>query len=197
MRRTLLGLSVLAAATAAAALAAKDPKTLALQLSDFPAGTRAGNAYGIKGPLQSTYTASYEIHPGDLKREEDVTVQVWVAKDAAGAKSIYQDTVTTYTGKGGPKIGVPPSAYKGEAFMRLPSYGDEQLADYLPIATRPHGQLIVRKGNVVWYLVVENCTPLSFSCYGTSRTEAPIGQTVATAELKKYGGKEKARAGNG
>ena len=79
----------------------------------------------------------------------------------------------------------------------LPRYGDEQYADYLPKPTRPHGQLIVRKGNVVWYLTVENCTPLAMSCYGTSRTEAPIGKAKSLSELKKYGAKQKARAGSG
>jgi hypothetical protein len=42
---------------------------------------------------------------------------------------------------------------------------------------------------------VENCTPLAFSCYGTSRTEAPIGQATALAELKKYGAKQATRVG--
>jgi hypothetical protein len=195
-RPFLVAFALLAAAGASAALAARGPKTLVLQLADFPAETRAGTAYGINGPQASTYTASFEIHPGDLEREEDVTVEVWVAKDAAGAKAIYQSNVASYTGKG-PKLGGQPGIFAGETFLRLPSYGDEQLADYLPKKTRPHGQLIVRKGSVVWYLVVENCTPLSFSCYGTSRTEAPIGLATATAELKRYGAKQKGRVGNG
>jgi hypothetical protein len=183
------------AATALAAASAKDPKALALRLSDFPVGTRAGPAYRIKGPLQSTYTASFEIRPGDLRREEDVEIQVWVAKDSADSKSIYQQTLATYTGKG-PQIGPFAKAFKGEVVLRLPSYGDEQYADYLPNPTRPHDQLIVRKNQVVWYLTLENCTPLAASCYGTSRTEQPIGKAQALAELTKYGAKEKARVGN-
>src|SRR5207244_8088187 len=114
-------LAAIVTTTAFAARATKDPKTLALQLSDLPAGTRAGPAYGIRGPLSSTYTASFEIRPGDLKREEDVEIQVWVAKDAAGAKGIYQQTLATYTGKG-PQIGAFAKAFKGEAVLRLPAY---------------------------------------------------------------------------
>ena len=184
-----------AAATAAGptAAAAKSPKTLVLRQSDFPAGTRAGNAFGVNGPLADTYTASFEIRPGDPKREEDVSVQVWVAKSVAGAKSIYRQTVATYTGKA--QTGT--AAFRGEVTLELPGYGDEQFADYLPNPSRPHGQLIVRKNMVVWYLTAENCTPLAFSCYGTSRTERPIGRVRATAELKKYAAKQKARVGKG
>jgi hypothetical protein len=117
-----------------------------------------------------------------------------VAKDTTTAKQIYQQQLMTYTSKG-PQIGDFKKAFRGESILKLPSYGDEQFADYLPLATRPHGQLIVRKDKVVWYLTVENCTPLSISCYGTSRTEAPIGKAKAIAELKKYGLKQKARVG--
>ncbi len=189
--------ALLAAVMATAALAAgaaKDPKTLVLRVSDFPSGTHAGTAYGVKGPLASSYTASFNIRPGDIRREEDVTIEAWVARDAAGAKGIYQQTLATYTGKG-PQIGALAKGFKGEVVLRLPSYGDEQFADYLPNPQRPHGQLIVRKGDVVWYLTVENCTSLAPSCYGTSRTEQPIGKGHALAELKKYAAKEKARVG--
>ncbi|HZT45497.1 MAG TPA: hypothetical protein VFA24_04890 [Gaiellaceae bacterium] len=183
-----------AAVAAAVALATTDPKSLVLPKSDFPAGTRAGTAYGVKGPTSSTYTAAFNIRPGDARREEDVTIQVWVAKDVTTAKAIYTQTIASYTGKG-PAIGLSKNAFKGEAVLKLPSYGDEQFADYLPNPQRPHGQLIVRMGSVVWYLTVENCTPLAFSCYGTSRTEPAIGKARATAELKAYGAKEKARVG--
>jgi hypothetical protein len=201
MRRSLLAApaALVAAAAATAALAAgtaRDPKTLVLQLADLPGGTRAGHAYGIRGPLASSYTASFQVRPGDIRREEDVEIEAWVAKDAAGAKSIYQQTLATYTGKG-PQIGAFAKAFKGEVVLRLPTYGDEQYADYLPNPQRPHGQLVVRKNEVVWYLTVENCTPLAASCYGTSRTEPPIGKAQALAELKKYGAKEKPRVGNG
>ena len=179
-----------------AAAAPPNLKRLVLQASDLPAGTRADPGYGINGPTASTYTSTFQIRPGDLRREEDVEIQVWFAKDVAGAKTIYEQTLSTYTGKG-PKIGPFKDAFKGESILKLPAYGDEQYADYLPKPTRPHGQLIVRKGNLVWYLTVENCTPLAASCYGTSRTEAPIGKAKATAELKTYGAKQKARIGAG
>ena len=187
---------VAAATAVAAAAATKDAKALALRLSDFPAGTRMGQGYELKGPFATSYTGAWEIRPGDPKREEDVSLQIWVAKTVASAKRIYQQTVASYTGKG-PKIGVTGNPFKGEIFLHLPSYGDEQIADYLPKPTRPHGQLIVRRKTVVWYLTVENCTPLAMSCYGTSRTEPPIGQAKATAELKLYGAKQKARVGSG
>ncbi len=192
----LVVLAGLALGAAVATAAASNPKTLVLRLSDFPAGTRAGEAYGTQGPFASQYTASFQIRPGDLRREEDVDIQVWVAKNIAGAKSIYQQTLSTYTGKG-PKIGQFGDAFKGESALRLPKVGDEQFADYLPKQTRPHGQLIVRTGTVVWYLTVENCTPFAASCYGTSRTEPPIGKAKAVVELKTYGTKQKARIGSG
>lgn len=191
--------TVLASAAVAAVAAAVPPpnaKRLVLQAADFSAGTRADPGYGINGALASTYTATFQIHPGDMTREEDVEIQVWLAKDAAGAKNIYEQTLATYTGKG-PQIGPFKDAFRGESVLQLPAYGDEQYADYLPKPTRPHGQLIVRKGNVVWYLTVENCTPLAASCYGTSRTEAPIGKAKATVELKLYGAKQKVRVGGG
>jgi hypothetical protein len=191
-----LALVAAAAADAGGTAPRKDPKLVALQLSDFPAGTRAGTSYSIAGAVAKSYTATFQIKPGDLRRDEDVEVQLWIAKDPASAKQIYQQTLTTYTGKG-PQIGPYKSAFKGESVLRLPSSGDEQFADYLPSPKRPHGQLIVRRNRVVWYLTVENCTPLSASCYGTSRTEPPIGRTKALAELKKYGLKQEARVGGG
>jgi hypothetical protein len=178
-------LLAVAAPVALAAATAKNPKALVLRQSDFPRGTRVGNSFGVKGPLSNQYAVGFEIRPGDMTREEDVSVQLWVAKDVAAAKGVYQQTVASYTG------------LKGEVTLKLPSYGDEQFADYLPNPSRPHGQLIVRRNTVVWYLTVENCTPLSFSCYGTSRTEKPIGRAKATAELKKYAAKQKARVGKG
>ncbi len=199
-RPAILGAVTLVAAslavTAIAGTALKDPKALVLRISDFPARTRAGSAYGVKGPLASIYTATFQINPGDLRREEDVEIEVWVAKDAAGAKRIYEQTLATYTGKG-PQIGPFAKAFKGEVVLQLPRYGDEQFADYLPNPQRPHGQLIVHKNQVVWYLTVENCTPLAASCYGTSRTEPPIGRARAIAELRKYAPKLKARVGSG
>jgi len=115
---------------------------------------------------------------------------------AAPSPNLKRLVLQAYTGKG-PKIGPFKDAFKGESILKLPAYGDEQYADYLPKPTRPHGQLIVRKGSVVWYLTVEDCTPLAASCYGTSRTEAPIAKAQATLELTKYGAKQKARAGAG
>src|SRR4051812_16401964 len=186
MGRSLLALAIVVLAAAVSAAAApRDPKGLVLQPSDFPAGTRPGSAYGINGPATRMYSATFSIRAGDLKREEDVQIELWVAKDAATAKDAYQQTLATYTGKG-PKIGAFAKAFKGQAVLKLPRYGDEQFADYLPNPQRPHGQLVVRKGEIVWYLTVENCTPLSPSCYGTSRTEPPIGQAKALAELKRF-----------
>jgi hypothetical protein len=187
---------VITTAAGARTAAPSDPKQIVLQASDFPAGTRPGSSYGVPGADAKSYTAAFSIKPGDMRREEDVGIELWVAKDTATAKQIYQQQLATYTSKG-PQIGDFKKAFKGESILKLPSYGDEQFADYLPIATRPHGQLIVRKNRVVWYLTVENCTPLSISCYGTSRTEAPIGKAKAIAELKKYGSKQKGRVGGG
>jgi hypothetical protein len=188
--------ALVAATAAGASTRASDPRLMILRASDFPAGTRPGSAYGVPGADAKSYTAAFSIKPGDMRREEDVGIELWVAKDTATAKQLYQQQLATYTSKG-PQIGDFKKAFKGESILKLPSYGDEQFADYLPNPQRPHGQLIVRKNRVVWYLTVENCTPLSISCYGTSRTEAPIGKTKAVAELEKYGSKQKARVGAG
>jgi hypothetical protein len=195
MTKTVLAsIAALAVAAGAAGSSGKSPKALALQLSDFPSGTLAVPGSELHGALASTYTASFEIRPGDIKREEDVQIQIWVASTVAGAKQIYQETLDTYTGKG-PQIGAFAKGFKGEVALPLNGFGDEQFADYLPNPQRPHGQLIVRRGSVVWYLTVENCTPFAPACHGTSRVEPPIGKAVALAELRKYGTKQKARVG--
>lgn len=187
------GTAVVATA-ALGASAATNPKTLALRASDFPAGTKAWPPRELRGSISSTYTASFSIRPGDLEREQVVTIQVWVAKDVAGARDLYQGTLETYTGKG-PKVGEFAKAFKGEAVLPLSGFGDEQFADYLPNPQRAHGQLIVRKGTVVWFLTVENCSPLAPYCDGSSRLEAPITKAKALAELKNYGAKQKRRVG--
>jgi hypothetical protein len=194
-RTVLVTFTIALVLAAAAAAAPPNLKGLVLRLSDFPAGTRTDPASQVNGPIASSITLNYQIHPGDLNHEEDVSIQIWWATSVAGAESIYQQTLATYTGKG-PQLAPFAASFKGESVLSLPRYGDEQFADYLPHPERPHGQLIVRKGKLVWYLTVENCTIYS-SCYGTSRTEQPIGKTLATAELKKYGAKQKARVGAG
>src|SRR5262249_52332228 len=125
---------VVTAAAGARTSTPSDPKQIVLQASDFPAGTRAGTAYGVPGNDAKNYTAAFEIKPGDMRLEEDVSVELWIAKDTATAKQLYQQELMTYTSKG-PQIGDFKKAFKGESILKPPSYGDEQFADYLPLPT--------------------------------------------------------------
>jgi hypothetical protein len=194
--RLALAAAVVAASILAGAggAAGPSPKSLALKLSDFPPGTRAGLAYPLAGPTADLYTEAFNIRPGDPEHEEDVSLSLWVAKDMASARAVYRDQVGSYAGKG-PHLGAPPGTFDSEVVLSLPSYGDEQYADYFAKKSRPHGQLFVRRGNIVWYLTVENCTINAPSCYGTSRDEAPIGKAEAAAELERYAAKLRRRIG--
>jgi hypothetical protein len=176
-------LTLAAAATALAADSAKNPRTLVLQPSDVPAGaTRQPLGKVTSAGIVKVFTVTFNFRKGS--REEEVTSDVAVAGTPADAATEYRLWVAAYTG------------FEGDRVIHLPSYGDEQSADYLANPERARGQLIVRKNNVVWDLTVENCGTLApYGCAGTTPPKMTMAQ--ALAELKKYAAKLKARVGGG
>jgi hypothetical protein len=188
-RRTmvaLVGAAVLLAATSSvlASSAAKNPRTLVLQPSDFPAGaTRQPLGKVTSAGIAKIFTVTFNFRKGTA--EEEVTSDVAVATKPKDAATEYGLQVAAYTG------------FKGSTKVRLPSYGDEQYAEYLVNAERARGQLIVRKNNVVWTLTVENCGTLApYGCVG-GKTPPKMSKPQAIVELKKYALKMKARVGRG
>jgi hypothetical protein len=175
---------VAAGATALAASAAKDPKTLVLQPSDFPAGaTRQPLGSVISGGVAKIYTVTFNFRKGS--REEEVTSDLAVSTNPRDAATEYKLMVAQNTG------------LKGDTALHLPAYGDEQYADFFLSPMRARGEVIVRKNNVVWNLTIENCGPLApAGCLGGS-TPPKLTVSQALAELKKFAPKQKARVGSG
>ena len=172
-------LTATATATAFASGVLKNPKALVLQQSDFARGATAGVNFTAPGTLAKTYSVTFNFRNGS--REEEVTSSVAVARNSGNAARVYKITVGGNTG------------FKGDTVFHLPAYGDEQYADFNP--TRARGELIVRKGTVVWDLTVENCGPLApAGCLGGA-TPPKMTKAQALAELKRYARKQKARIG--
>jgi hypothetical protein len=179
------------AATAALAMtAAKDPKTLALRKSDFPPGAVQFPVPDstVKGPLTSFYSVTFNFRT--LSREEEVTGYVGVSSSSGETAAQYRIHVAVNSG------------LEGTTVLKLPRYGDEQYAAFIQGPktggySRARGELVVRKGKVVWDLTVESCGP--FAPYGCTagRTPPNLTRAQAIAELKKYAAKQKARVGKG
>jgi hypothetical protein len=173
---------LLAAGAVTAALAASAPK-LTLQKSDFPAGAVPGvSSPGIThGPTEKEYASTYHFLVGG--HEEEVTSDVVVSKKTADLESDYKITLGGYTH-------LPHStAYK------LPTYGDEQVAEYEPEAGM--GEVVVRKGNIAWMVTVQNCGPFAPSGCRLGTTPPKLTANQALAELKKYALKQKTRISTG
>jgi hypothetical protein len=182
-------LAALAAVVACGALAggaAKDPKAVVLQGSDLPAGA-VRQPYGavVNGGTARIFSVTFNFKNG--ANEEEVTSFAAVAKDKEAAESTYRLQVAGNTG------------LPGDTIVKLPSYGDEQTADFFSkgSAARARGEVIVRRNNVVWSVTVENCGP--YSPYGCSGGKTPPNITTAQAlaELKKLAPRQKARVGSG
>ena len=94
------------------------------------------------------------------------------------------------------------SGFKGEQSLALPSFGDEQTADWADYknsdgAGAGLAALVVRKGRIIWVLTVENCGVLSsYSCAFSAAIPPRITKALAVSELKKYAQKQKTRVGN-
>ncbi len=195
MRFASFALTALAAAllasTGLSAPVATDPLRIVLQKADFPAGvavdpTRseaAGlSAYGIKG-LKGANTwvtfpagGSVKTSVGDFPKTWRVEADVLVSPNASGAKRIFG-----LDSSGGGPQGAPVSAK-----VKLPSYGDEQVAFVWVTAQGAQGSLIVRKQNVAWQLRVASAP---------AQWRATKAQVLA--QLKGYAAKQARRIGSG
>lgn len=165
-RTTLAAVALVAGtitATALAATTSKDPKTLVLQKSDLPAGARATAKYADA----MGYFVTYRYKTGSKQAELSSFVAVLPSRKLAVAtfRELRTDVLDI------------------ERKLSLPKYGDEQIAAYLPITD---GQLIVRKGNTVWALILG-------AVVGTP--ELTIAEAIA--EFKRYGPKAMKRVGSG
>lgn len=178
----LIATAAVLAAAGAATGALKDPKVLALRLSDFPANARlvnqnaTSNARLPSGGTGRAYTAGFAFRNGT--RDEQVVITVITTGTAARARSLY-------------------AAVRKEALSKtkadtavIPRYGDQQLLATFYDGRGPNvwtEELIVRKGTVVWYLQV-GAHPSS---------SKPFPRAQALAELKTYAGKQRARVASG
>jgi hypothetical protein len=138
------------------------------------------------GASGKVYSASFSFKVGG--RDEDVTDLVEVAPNASGANSMY----ASYVGQN--------SGFPGEKSLHVPCYGEEQIANWASYknsddAPRARAALVVRKGNVIWVLNVENCGVLSPNRCIFGPTPPRISEAQAVAELKRYAAKQKARVG--
>ena len=185
MRLGLLVAGASAAVLTAAGVAGgalQDPKTLTLRASDLPAKARfvdqnsTNNARLPGGGTGRAYTAGYAFRNGT--RDEEVVVTVVTTGTALLARGLF-------------------AAVRKEALSKtkadttaIPRYGDQQLLATFYDGRGPNvwtEELIVRKGTVVWYLQI-GAHPSS---------SKPFSRAQALAEVKKYAGKQKVRAGRG
>ena len=171
-RTILVAVAALLAATmtttALAASTAKDPKTLVLQKSDFPAGARLGQKGADKSPQVSSYYVTYRYKAGSNQFELISTASVMsrgvAIRAFREARSLLQH---------------------GYQKISLPKYGDEQVAG---LAREDNaGELWVRKGGVVWALTVNTADLAS----------GLITKAESIALLKRFGPKQMKRVGSG
>jgi hypothetical protein len=176
-------LIIVVATTASAGGTSTNPKALVLQKADLPASAVKGPSFAVAPSTfgDRDFTVYYNLRvPG---REEVLTSDVAVSRQAKAAARGYRLMVATY------------SSAQGLTPLKLPAYGSEQRAVYN--AGTGSAVLIVRKNTTVWRLAVESCSPLSpAGCLG-GRTPPKLTKPQASSELRKYARKQKARIGNG
>lgn len=181
--RTILAavFAFVAAATATTALAvgaSKDPKTLVLQKSDFPAGARVIRTINSPGGVGLARTYRYRGPGGPI----DLTSSVAVLKSSSQAQAMFK-TLRTEWG------GLLDRITKGTSYvprLSLPRYGDEQMATYHPL---DGGKLLVRTNTVIWFLLLQDLS--------SQRGSRTLTKAEAAAELKRYGLKQRRRVGSG
>jgi hypothetical protein len=187
MRLGTVAVALVAAVTLAggalAAVALKDPKSLALRMSDFPPSAKLANENVGRpttlptGGTGKGYMAGYTFKNGT--RDEEVVITVIATGSAAQARGLFAGLKKEVLKKG-----------KSDASARLPKYGDEQLRVTQYDGRGPNvwaTELLVRKNTVVWTLNVG----------AHPSTSKPFPKAQALAELKKYAAKQKGRAGTG
>lgn len=200
--RPILLTALLALAGAAPVLAgttAANPKALALRASDFPAGVKTSRISDNSGPGGKVYAAAYNVKVAGREEEVIDTVRVIPPDAKSPTPGLVAGPQSTYLGEVGQNTG-----FRGEKSLALSRFGDEQTANWADYKTsdgaeRARAALVVRKGNVVWTLTVENCSSAPVTAFGCffGPTPPKITQGQAVAELRKYARKQKARIGSG
>jgi hypothetical protein len=154
--------------TALAANTLKDPKTMVLQKSDFPAGARLIKKYtqGASSSGGAVYYATYQYKSGAKTRQ--LSSSALVLKSGSLATTAFKHY----------KSDIIKAATK----LTLPKYGDEQFATFLGL---DGGELVVRKNTVVWSLKIEYDIDIGLT------------KPQAIAELKRYAPKAMKRVGSG
>lgn len=174
--------AVLPAATAASAgTSAADASRLVLARSDFPAQTKYtwgrmppsfGVALAAQGIKATNAYYAADLSRGGSTRYAIVSGLVVATGSAAQAREAY-------------------AVFKRElrresmTVLRLPAYGDEQMALFQSPKLGSLAQLLVRRNSVVWQLEIQGGGLLV------------IPKPTLLAELKKYAAKQNARVGRG
>lgn len=180
MRRRLVGPAlvticvVLAAGTALAASAAKDPLSLVLQRSDMPAKAKYVNGRMPtveKAMAAGGIASSVAFHHSNIQRSQTktdtVSGMVVTLKSPGDARKTY-------------RLFKEDLAPKPSNIVRLPAYGDEQVAWWTPSVSK--AELLVRKGSMVWQLEVN---------------PELLTKSQTLAQLRVYAVKQKRRIGSG
>jgi hypothetical protein len=142
---------------------AKAPADMVLQKADFPRTAKANRT--DEYPEKKSHLVTYRYRSG--QKQVVLSSLVAVLPRVKLAKRAYRELKSSV-------IGI-------EDKLTLPKYGDEQDAAYLPATD---GQLVVRKGNTVWALMIGNVV-------GTK----PLTTAEATAELLRFAPKAMKRVG--
>jgi hypothetical protein len=161
------------AGAAFAAPGAKKPSQLVVQKSDFPASagarvlTRSGGSSGGYGGYGVTYAYRTGSQPNEISSS------VLVLPSRAVAVAAFRELRDEMT--------------KGVPLLRLPAYGDEQIANFSPLGG---SQLVVRKNTVVWVLELQTFLTRDGRTHELTKAEA-------TDEYKALAPKVKQRVGSG
>jgi hypothetical protein len=166
---------------AQAASSAADPSRLMLSRSDFPSNTkytwgrmpanftRGFGALGVKA-TGAFYAA--ELRRSGSTKYESVQGLVVTTGSAAQARAVYR-AISAQLQR------------QSTSVVRLPVFGDEQIALYQTPKLGSKAELLVRRNGVVWQLQVS----------GEGLLVIPKPKLLA--ELKEYATKQKTRIGTG
>jgi hypothetical protein len=158
-----------------------DPSRLVLARADFPSSTKytwgrmpASFTQGLAALGVKSKGAYYvaELRRSGSTKYESVNGLVVTTGSAAQARTTYAAFMRE--AREGPK-----------SVLRLPPYGDQQIALYQSPKVGSRVVLLVRRNTVVWQLEVAGEGLLV------------IPKPTLLAELKKYAAKQKARIGTG
>jgi hypothetical protein len=168
------------AGVATAGSLARQPGTLVLRESDFPAGATYNT-----GTMPASFTKALA---GLGVRASGAYFSVTIPKGASAKYQEVNGLVVTTASAGQAKTTF--AAFKKDllknttSVLGVPSYGDEQLALYHP-TVGSKAELLVRRNTIVWQLEVAGGGLLV------------IPKPALMGELQKYAAKQKTRIGAG